>query len=400
MKQSKKITVNLLHYSAPPVIGGVEVVIRDHYAILEKYGWNPRFVTGRGGKGFNTLKNPLLDSFNPVIKEMNRKLFAGTLPANFEKVKQKLKKFFEKLEGQLVVVHNVLSMPFNLAATAALHELQDKLKIIAWCHDHAWTMPAYRKLKINKYPWNLLIKKINGTYVTISTDRAKKIKSVLRVEPVIIPNGVNYAQLAEANPIAWRIFEEIDGFKRDFIFLYPTRILPRKNIELAINIISYMSKHCNPFLIITGPPDPHNEAVMNYYFKLKQSVEKKKLSNHVVFLYDRPDLGGSPSWQTLRALYRLCDALLFTSKDEGFGIPLIEASLLQKPVFCLKLPVYSDISNKLFFIPQKADEAAKFILKKIKTTTVAIKRSLMKFCWEEVYRQKIKPLLEGVVQNG
>jgi glycosyltransferase involved in cell wall biosynthesis len=47
----------------------------------------------------------------------------------------------------------------------------------------------------------------------------------------------------------------------------------------------------------------------------------------------------------LAELYRLADAILLPSEGEGFGIPLIEAGALRRPVVCTDLPVLREIAG-------------------------------------------------------
>ena len=45
------------------------------------------------------------------------------------------------------------------------------------------------------------------------------------------------------------------------------------------------------------------------------------------------------------ALYFWADALLFTSTQEGFGLPMLEAGLAGLPIFCSDLPVLREVAG-------------------------------------------------------
>ncbi len=40
--------IDLLHYSAPPIVGGVESVISHHARLMSKAGHPVRIIAGRG----------------------------------------------------------------------------------------------------------------------------------------------------------------------------------------------------------------------------------------------------------------------------------------------------------------------------------------------------------------
>ena len=42
------MNVALLHYSAPPIVGGVESVLAHHARLLSEAGHNVRVIAGRG----------------------------------------------------------------------------------------------------------------------------------------------------------------------------------------------------------------------------------------------------------------------------------------------------------------------------------------------------------------
>ncbi|MDR1503135.1 MAG: glycosyltransferase [Prevotella sp.] len=48
-------------------------------------------------------------------------------------------------------------------------------------------------------------------------------------------------------------------------------------------------------------------------------------------------------------MYRNCEAFLFPSKFEGFGLPLIEAMLFGKPVFSSRYTSLPEVGNKYAF---------------------------------------------------
>ena len=50
--------------------------------------------------------------------------------------------------------------------------------------------------------------------------------------------------------------------------------------------------------------------------------------------------------EVIADFYRLSDALLFPSREEGFGIPIIEAAFSSIPVFCYNIPVLRELGGE------------------------------------------------------
>ncbi len=74
--------VAIMHYAAPPVVGGVESVITSHARCIKKGGHSVRIIAGRG----ETIdaccpveKLPLIDSRHPRILNAKAVLDAGTV---------------------------------------------------------------------------------------------------------------------------------------------------------------------------------------------------------------------------------------------------------------------------------------------------------------------------------
>ena len=139
----------ILHYAAPPVVGGVEGVIGAHARAFLKASYPVAVIAGRGDAdglplGVEFVRVPLVDSQHPEISAVAKHLREGTVPANFGTLTSQL---CDCLQGQLsgfdnLIVHNVFTKRLNLPLTAALFMLLNQGLIancIAWCHDIGWT---------------------------------------------------------------------------------------------------------------------------------------------------------------------------------------------------------------------------------------------------------------------
>ena len=149
----------ILHYSAPPVIGGVEAVIQAHAAQFAAAGLPLTVITGRGEaaslpEGVNFIRIAALDTLDPEISAATDILNGGQIPDNFESLVNRLTGQLRPLLSEFdhLIVHNVLTKHFNLPLTTALFRLMDEGTLrhtVAWCHDLTWSSPNSRSKAVD-----------------------------------------------------------------------------------------------------------------------------------------------------------------------------------------------------------------------------------------------------------
>ena len=181
------------------------------------------------------------------------------------------------------------------------------------------------------------------------------------------------------------------------LLLLPVRITSRKNIELALQILAALR---NDFpsaqMVITGPLGPHNPANLQYFEKLNALREELGIKNSAHFLAELtneyiPD-------EVISDFYKLADALLFPSFEEGFGIPILEAGFTGIPVFCSDILPLKKIGGEFvnYFSPHASPKVvAKMLAEHFKKNKIfGLRKSVREqFIWERIYQSKIAPLL-------
>jgi len=107
--------------------------------------------------------------------------------------------------------------------------------------------------------------------------------------------------------------------------------LPRKNIAFALQIVRALSDiGLKVRLLVTGAPDNHNRSAAEYFAGLKQMTADLDIQSMVSWVNENFHVDE----RQLHSLYMAADALLFTSRQEGFGLPLLEAAAHRLPIFC------------------------------------------------------------------
>lgn len=410
---SKK-TIGILHYTAPPVVGGVESVIAHHARLLTTAGYPARLLAGRGGEKDGLIPFvhlPLADSLHPAVLAAKAELDQGKIPADFESL-------VGQVAGELatavahtniLIAHNVASLHKNLALTAALQRVCARPgapRLILWHHDLAWTTPRYRAELHPGWPWDLLRHPwpdVPTTHVVVSELRRRELADLLALPPTaiqVIPSGLDsdaFLRLAEDTAV---LLDQLSWRQAGPRLLLPVRITPRKNIELAIQTIAALRQTMpQATLLITGPPGPHNPANRHYFAELRQLRADLGLAGQVHFLAEITD-EYVPD-EVIADLYRLADALFFPSREEGFGIPMLEAGLLGLPIFCADIPPLREIAGPYatYFSPDcdPAELAAQISDCLASSATTQLRQRVRRlYTWRGIFAEKIAPLLEGI----
>jgi glycosyltransferase involved in cell wall biosynthesis len=378
-------------------------------------GHQVRIVAGQAGSLHPAVEvwvEPTLASRGAEVEQVARELAGGNLSAAFESLTAQIAdRLLQALAGvEVAIVHNVLTLHKNLAFTAALHRLHSAglaPRILAWCHDFAWLDQLYTPELHQGYPWKLLrIPWPDVRYIVVSRDRRAMLAGLLNIPPEqigVVTPGVDLAAFLKLEPETIALVERLDMLRADPLLLLPARITRRKNIEQAIAIVGALrGLGMRPLLVVTGPPGPHNPANATYLAELQELRRATGADEAIVFLYEAyTDERGQPrplSDALLSDLYRLADGLLFPSRAEGFGIPILEAGLAGIPIFCSDIAPFRESAGAaaLRFDPAAAPaEVARAIAAALRADErVALRRRVrLDYTWEAIYQRAIAPLL-------
>lgn len=406
------MNIAILHYSVPPIVGGVESVIAHHARLISADGHSVRLIAGRGealSEQIPLTTISLADSRHGRVAEMKEQLDRGEVTREFESLRDELAEQLQDAlsDVDILIAHNVCSLNKNLALTAALHQLHASAsrklpRLILWHHDLAWTTPRYLPELHDGYPWDLLRTDWGTTtHVAVSELRRMELAELMKLDPVsiqTIPNGVDAARFYKLESQTQALLEQTHLLDAAPILLLPVRVTPRKNIELALHALAELRKQFpRAALVVTGPLGPHNVNNIQYFEMLKNLRAVLGLQGSMHFLAELVD-SFLPD-EVIADFYRIADALFFPSREEGFGIPLIEAAFSHLPAFCADiLPLRAlGLNDASFFSPDEDPaKVASLIAEYFQSSATArlSMRARAEFRWEAIYRQHIVPLLE------
>jgi glycosyltransferase involved in cell wall biosynthesis len=411
-----KPQIAMLHYTAPPVVGGVEAVIQAHAQSLVEAGYPVIVVAGWGEKaalpqGAKLVRVPEMDSQYAQIAQMSAYLEKGQVPPEFEAMTHLLAKTLAPILSRFdnIIVHNVFTKHFNLPLTAALHRFLDEdhtPHCIAWCHDFTWTSPSSGSKVHAGYPWDLLrTRRPDVTYVVVSKRRQQELAGLFGCpadEIRVIYNGVDPQALLGLSPEGAALVERLGLLERDLLLLMPVRVTQAKNIEYALRVVAALKvRGCRPRLVLTGPPDPHDAESMAYFRSLQALRRELGVEEEMRFVFESGSDPAEPyviDAGVVGDLFRVSDLMFMPSHREGFAMPVLEAGLAGIPVVCTEVPAAVEIGDEdviVFDLDEAPDDLAKRLLAWAEGSTVhrLRRRVRQNYTWQAILRRDIEPLL-------
>jgi glycosyltransferase involved in cell wall biosynthesis len=248
-------------------------------------------------------------------------------------------------------------------------------------------------------------------YVTISGQRRTQLARLLKIkeeEIKVVPNGIDIKTFLNLNPEALDVFNKLSLSTPALVIFMPTRITPRKNIELAIRVLGALDQiGIDAKLVITGSLDLHRADGKVYWESLKEISQELNLEDRVIFLGEVKDAQGRPikiDLDFLRSLYLMSDMLLITSRQEGFGIPILEAGLVKLPVFASDISSLKEIGGKevtYFDLEEPPLQIARRIEKFFEQhpSSHLFKRIIRDYSGEVIFKEKIEPLIQNLADS-
>jgi phosphatidylinositol alpha-mannosyltransferase len=206
----------------------------------------------------------------------------------------------------------------------------------------------------------------------------------------IIPNGVDLERFNPEVPV----FEEFRN-KRNKI-LYLGRLDRRKGLIELLNALPIIKQKIDDFLLIVVGKGPLED-------ECRRLVKDLDLSERVIFR-------GFAKQSEIPSYYASCDVYCSPALGgESFGIVLLEAMAVGRPVVASKIPGYDrviiDGYNGLFFDPHNPQDIADKIICVLKNVNIGdrlmynARKFVREYSWlnvarmvEEFYREKLNEL--------
>jgi len=304
---------------------------------------------------------PLAFFNHPEVADVQSRLFGvpvrsrattDRIQAIKETLKDELYRFIEKFRLEVIIPENILAIPMHVPLGLAMTEViaETGIPTIAHHHDFAWERERFVVSSVKDYLRSAFPGGLSGVeHVVINSMAQKELARRCSLSSVVIPNILDF----ETPPPG------LDGYNRDlrreiglrdddFLVLQPTRVVQRKGIEHAIELVRRL-KDPRAKLVISHPAGDEGNA---YIAMLHDRIADAGID--VRFIADRVGetrgtTAAGRKIYTLFDVYPHADLVTYPSHFEGFGNAFLEAIYFGKPVVVNAYAVYARDIDPLGF---------------------------------------------------
>ncbi|MEE8431218.1 MAG: glycosyltransferase family 4 protein [Candidatus Desulfatibia sp.] len=250
-------------------------------------------------------------------------------------LKSHLYNFIKQFKIDLLIAENTLTIPMHVPLGLALTEIiaETQIPTIAHHHDFYWERVRFSINAVNDYlgmafPPNLS----NIEHVVINSAAREELAHRKGISSIVIPNVLDFENPPQADVKQAKDFRQSIGLKLDdIIILQPTRIVKRKGIEYAVELINELKDPRYKLVISHEAGDEgfeYPEWIQEYArqhavdLRLVKTRISDPWANHVN-IKDQYSL-----WD----IYPHADFITYPSLIEGFGNAFLEAVFFKKPI--------------------------------------------------------------------
>ena len=355
-------------------VDGVALETEKWIHVLERMGHKVFILSGRfkGNRIDPDRKTqlPILSFFSPECEwEQNRAFFFPpddpdellvTLDSNAHRVSTEIFSWALRNKLDALVSENASALPCHLSMGLGIKMAVDRMDIPVVSHDHDY---AWERGTRYCSPFREVQQLISDTFPLRATAKVRhavinsaakvELKKRFGVDAEVVPNVMDFdTPFGIPDEYNDDLLEQIGFDHEDIAIFQITRIVERKGIEVAIDLIDRLADP-RIKLVITGSAADDDRK--GYYKRLVERVAALGLMDRVHFAYHRM-LSHRGRTTDGRKIYSLSDAYAsavactYFSTYEGFGNAFVEAVLARRPLFVnnYKPVFWPDIGSKGF----------------------------------------------------
>ena len=267
-------------------------------------------------------------------------------------LKIRIKEFIQNFSIDLLLPQNALTIPMHVPLGMAITEIiaETQIPTIAHHHDFYWERTRFSVNAVGDYirmafPPNLP----NMEHVVINSAAQEELALRTGISSIIIPNILDFDNPPNvSDERTLKLRQAIGLTPDDKVILQPTRIVQRKGIEHAIELVKDLNDPRCKLVISHEAGDEGYE----YAEWLKSESREKGVDLRLLSIRMRDPWSEEPgieSEYTLLDVYPCADFITYPSLYEGFGNAFLEAIYFKKPVLINRYAIFvRDIEPKGF----------------------------------------------------
>lgn len=340
---------------------GVSLETRKWVEVLEREGHETFFMAGElDTSPDRSFLVPECHFTHPEVTGIYRECFDRPLrkaetTRSIELFKQKLKdalrEFVRKFNLDLLIPENALTIPLNIPLGLAITELavETGIPMIAHHHDFFWE----RKRFLRNCCWDYLNKAFPPylpmiQHVVLNSSQDNQLSLRTGISAVVIPNVMNFRNPPPApDGYAADLRNALGISPNEKFILQPTRIVKRKGIEHAIELVHRLGLPAK--LVISHASGDEGDEYAHRVREYSELLGVNSILCSGTVEENRATRKDGRKIYALSDLYREADLVTYPSTIEGFGNAFLEAIYYKCPILVNNYTIYhSDIGPKGF----------------------------------------------------
>jgi glycosyltransferase involved in cell wall biosynthesis len=267
-------------------------------------------------------------------------------------IKVAVEEFIEQFNLDMIIVENALTIPMHIPLGVALTEMiaERQIPTIAHHHDFYWERTRFAVNAVEDYLRMAFPPKLESIeHVVINSGAQEELALRTGISSTVIPNVIDFENPPAIDPAHAQAFRESIGLAPDEkIILQPTRIVQRKGIEHAIELVKQLEDPRYKLVISHEAGDEGFE----YAQWLRDQASDHGVDLRLVTMRVSDPLNGSNKNKepySLWDIYPHADFITYPSLYEGFGNAFLEAIYFKKPLLVNRYAIFvRDIEPKGF----------------------------------------------------
>ena len=294
------------------------------------------------------------------VWEINRRLFTQNnrtektgrcISGLKRKIKKEIRAFVQQFDINLFIVENAFSLPMNIPLGLAVAEYiaEQNVRTIAHHHDFWWERDRYAGSPAVDYLASAFPPCLNAIrHVVINSVAERELAFRTGVKSTQIPNVMDFADPPEEpDDYSADLREQIGVRDHEKLILQPTRIVPRKRIEKAIELVRRLET--DSALVITHHAGDEGHEYVRYLREIAAIMNIRLLMPAERFNAQRGLTPDGDKVYSLKDAYQHADLITYCSVIEGFGNAFLETVYYKRPMIMSAYEIFSlDIEPKGF----------------------------------------------------